>query len=135
MGWRGRRPSGETLRKNRKEIMQMKYRSPVSLDHIIECMKNVANRDDSVCIYAEEDLGKLSSSGVYFLDEYPDVVNDRSVYPDFVRKNGLVLVYYGQQFADVIDNVIDQRPNADIKDFVKALNFFMERDDFLDLEP
>lgn len=98
-------------------------------------MKDVANRGDAACIFAEKDLGKLSSSGVYFLDEYPDVVNDRSDFPDFVRKNELVLVHYGQQFADVVNKVIDQRLNASAEDFGKAPNFFMERDDFLDLEP
>lgn len=104
----------------------------MALSQIIEAMKKQDDRNDLFCLYAPVDSGQLEDDAEYYVDDYPDVVNDQSVYPEFVRNNKLHLIYYGQQFADVIDNALDQKPNASVKELVSALNYYMKNDDFLD---
>jgi hypothetical protein len=87
---------------------------------------------DELCIYAEEDIGGISESLACYLDRYPKIANDTEVYSDFVRANNLELLYYGQQFKDVVDNVYGQKPSATLGDVVAALNCYIEHDDFRD---
>ncbi|WP_458773120.1 DUF7716 domain-containing protein [Aeromonas veronii] len=41
--------------------------------------------------------------------------------------------YYGEQFIDVINNVISQINEPQVSAFVEALNYYMDNDDFLDI--
>ena len=58
--------------------------------------------------------------------------NDEEVYPDFVQKENLELLYYGEQFEDILLNVVDQIGIPSEKDYIEALIFFMENDEFKD---
>ena len=100
---------------------------------IISSMKISDSRDDNFCLYGEVDE-LLKADGKYYIADYPDVDdNDNEVYPKIVYSKKLHYLYSGQQFADVIDTVIEQKPSASIDDFVKALNYYSVNDDFLDL--
>lgn len=87
---------------------------------------------DDLCVYAEEDVGEISERLACYLDGYPVVVKDTEAYSDFVRANNLELLYYGQQFKDVVDYVYGHKPSATSGDVVAALNHYMDYDDFLD---
>lgn len=87
---------------------------------------------DDLCVYAEENAGEISESLACYLDGYPGIANDTEVYSDFVCANNLELIYYGQQFKDVVDHVYGQKPSATSGDVVAALNHYMDYDDFLE---
>ena len=102
-----------------------------SLIDIISYMKS-ASRNDNFCLYGELD-SLLTADGKYYVADYPDIDdNDNEVYPEIVTYKKLYYLYSGQQFTDVIDLVVEQRPEASIDDFVNALNYYSENDDFLD---
>lgn len=103
-----------------------------SLSDIISHMKIMDARNDNFCLYGESDE-RLKANGNYYVADYPDVDdNDKEIYPKIVQTKKLHYLYSGQQFADVIDSVIEQKPSASLDDFVKALNFYSENDNFLD---
>lgn len=103
-----------------------------SLMDIISNIKKLALRDDNFCLYGEADE-QLKADGKYYVADYPDVDdNDNEIYPEIVRYKRLYYLYSGEQFTDVIDTVIDQKPLASIDDFVVALNYYSVNDDFLD---
>ena len=49
---------------------------------------------DDFCLYGKED-GELALDRSYWVSDYPDVVEDRDVYPTDVVEQDLQLVYYG----------------------------------------
>jgi hypothetical protein len=100
---------------------------------IISYVKGNIERGDDFCIYGESDEDLLSNKS-YYIDDYPDVDdNGKEIYPPHALKKKLNYLYSGQQFADVIDSVIDQKPLATTDEFIKALNYYSEYDNFLDL--
>ncbi len=87
------------------------------------------------CIFTKEYVDVLSEGLVCYIDDYPDINElDEEEYSDFVKTNNLYNVYSGEQFEDVIGNVLSQKgAESTINDFVLALNYYRENDDFLDL--
>ena len=53
------------------------------------------------------------------------------MFSDFVVSNELELYYYGDQFIDVVNNAIHQKPDATIDELVEAGNFYLENDNFI----
>ncbi|EJY8377642.1 hypothetical protein OHJ56_004324, partial [Cronobacter sakazakii] len=51
---------------------------------------------------------------------------------EIVTNKKLHYLYSGEQFADAIASVVEKKPSATLDDFVKALNFYSENDNFLD---
>jgi hypothetical protein len=90
--------------------------------------------DDSFCLYAEDGLAPLAKDIVCYLDRYPKVVDDEDVYPQFVLDNSLELLYYGDQFEDVMFNLLEQKEEPLIEDFISALNYYLDNDAFITYE-
>ncbi|RUT71309.1 hypothetical protein D0817_05385 [Flavobacterium cupreum] len=106
--------------------------SQYSLIDIISNMKKLDSRDDNFCLYGETD-DRLRADGIYYIADYPDVDdNDKEVYPQIVQSKKLHYLYSGEQFADVVDSVLEQNQSASLDEFVKALNYYSANDDFLD---
>ncbi|QGU86902.1 DUF7716 domain-containing protein [Erwinia sorbitola] len=104
-----------------------------SLVDIISAMKKADSRNDDFCLYGETDE-QLRVDGSYYVADYPDVNDDdKEIYPKIVVSKKLNYLYSGQQFADVVDSVLEQKPSASLDDFVEALNYYSANDDFLDL--
>ncbi|OCG12241.1 hypothetical protein A9G24_08955 [Gilliamella sp. App6-5] len=104
-----------------------------SINDIINYMKNSLERDDDFCVYGVEDKA-LENQESYYIDDYPEVDDDgQEIYPSLVRQKHLHYLYSGQQFADVVDVVLDQKPSATIDDFIQSLNYYAENDNFLEL--
>lgn len=102
------------------------------INDIISYIKKPTERNDNFCLYGEFDED-LKSNKRYYIGDYPNVGDDgKEIYPSFVLKKKLYFLYSGEQFADVIDSVMEQKPSATTKDFIKALNYYSEYDDFLD---
>ncbi len=117
---------------------QVEYR----LSDVITFFKNmiiengVDNLLDDIdfCIYTMDYVDVASGDTICYLDDYPDVDDDdKEIYTDFVTERKLVLFYSGEQFEDVIGHMLSQKMDSAIEDFISAINYYREHDDFLDI--
>lgn len=117
---------------------QVEYR----LSDVITFFKNmiiengVDNLLDDIdfCIYTMDYVDVASGDTICYLDDYPDIDDDdKEIYTDFVTERKLVLFYSGEQFEDVIGNMLSQKMDSAIEDFISGINYYREHDDFLDI--
>ena len=111
----------------------MRKHQELSLEQIIEQMRVDKLSSDDFCIYSKED-GELALARLYWVSDYPDVVEDSDVYPTEVTEQDLQLVYYGEQLLDVLTVALEEKPDASHKDFVEALNYYQQHDSFMTFE-
>ena len=57
------------------------------------------------------------------------------IIPQMLKKKNLSLVYYGEQFIDVICSALEQKPSASEQELVEALIFYYQNDNFMTLKP
>lgn len=87
--------------------------------------------DLDLCVYTIDFVEEALNDTICYMDDYPDVDdNDQEIYTDFVTKNKLVMFYSGEQFEDVINNTLYQKPDATIEEFIFALNYYRDNDNF-----
>ena len=108
----------------------MRKHQELSLEQIIERMRVDKFSSDDFCLYGRED-GELALDSLYWVSDYPDVVEDRDVYPTEVAEQNLQLVYYGEQLIDVLTVALEEKPDASCQDLVEALKYYQEHDTFL----
>ena len=117
---------------------QVEYR----LSDVITFFKNmiiengVDNLLDDIdfCIYTMDYVDVASGDMICYLDDYPDIDDDdKEIYTDFVTERKLVMFYSGEQFEDVIGNMLSQKMDSAIEDFISGINYYREHDDFLDI--
>mgnify|MGYP000941274995 FL=1 len=108
----------------------MRKHQELSLEQIIKQMRVDKLSSDDFCLYVKED-GELALDRLYWVSDYPDVVEDRDVYPMDVAERDLQLVYYGEQLIDVLSLALEEKPEASHQDLVEALNYYQEHDTFL----
>ena len=108
----------------------MRKYQELSLEQIIEGMRVEKFSSDDFCLYGRED-GELALDSLYWVSDYPDVVEDRDVYPTDVAKQDLQLVYYGEQLFDVLSVALEEKPDASPQDLIEALKYYQEHDTFL----
>ena len=107
----------------------MRKYQELSLEQIIEQMRADESSSDDFCLYGKED-GELALDRLYWVSDYPDVVEDRDVYPTDVAEQDLQLVYYGEQFFDVLSVALEEKPDASPQDLLEALNYYNQHDNF-----
>ena len=108
----------------------MRKYQELSLEQIIEQVRMDKLVSDDFCLYGKED-GELALDRLYWVSDYPDVVEDRDFYPADVAEQDLQLVYYGEQLIDVLSVALEEKPEASHQDLVEALNYYQEHDTFL----
>ena len=108
----------------------MRKHQELSLEQIIEQVRVDNLSSDDFCLYAKED-GELRLNSLYWVSDYPDVVEDRDVYPTEVAEQNLQLVYYGEQLIDVLTVALEEKPDASLQDLVDALNYYNQHDNFM----
>ena len=86
----------------------------------------------SVCMLKENE--ELNFQTSYLLADYPQVVDNRDVYPRQVREQELELIYYGEDFADVLLSVMVKKAEATDQEYLQALIYYYEHDDFMDFD-
>ena len=111
----------------------MRKHQELSLEQIIEQMRVDKLSSDDFCLYAKE-YGELALARSYWVSNYPDVVEDRDVYPMDVAEQDLQLVYYGEQLIDVLSVALEEKPDASCRDLVDALNHYNRYDSFMTFE-
>ena len=108
----------------------MRKHQELSLEQIIEQVRVDKLVSDDFCIYGKED-GELRLNSLYWVSAYPDVVEDRDIYPTDVEEQDLQLVYYGEQLIDVLSVALEEKPEASHQDLVEALNYYQQHDNFM----
>ena len=108
----------------------MRKHQELSLEQIIEQVRLDESSSDDFCLYGKED-GELLLDRLYWVSDYPDVVEDRDVYPTDVAEQDLRLVYYGEQLLDVLTVALEEKPDAILQDLVDALNYYNQHDNFM----
>jgi len=108
----------------------MKKNQSYCLKDIMKAVKS-EELDNDFCLYAREN-GELNFQDSYLLADYPQVVDDKDVYPRQVREQELELIYYGEDFADVLLSVMEQKAEAIDQEYLQALIYYYEHDDFMD---
>ncbi len=111
----------------------MRKYQELSLEQIIEQMRVDESSSDDFCLYGKEG-GELALERLYWVSDYPDVVEDRDVYPMDVAEQNLQLVYYGEQLIDVLTVALEEKPDASLQDLVDALNYYNRYDIFMNFE-
>lgn len=88
--------------------------------------------DMDYCIYTTDFVEEASGDMLCYLDDYPDVDdNDQEIYTDFIVENNLVMFYSGEQFEDVISNMLSHKMDASIEELIAAINYYREHDAFM----
>ena len=108
----------------------MRKYQELSLEQIIEQMRVDKLVSDDFCLYSKEN-GELALERLYWVSDYPDVVEDRDVYPADASEQDLQLVYYGEQLLDVLSVALEEKPDASLQDLVDALNYYNQHDNFM----
>lgn len=86
-----------------------------------------------LCVYTIDFVEEAINDTICYMDDYPEVDdNDQEIYTDFVTENKLVMFYSGEQFEDVISNTLNQKFDATIEEFIFALNYYRDNDNFAD---
>ena len=111
----------------------MRKHQDLSLEQIIEQVRVDQLVSDDFCLYGKED-GELALARLYWVSDYPDVVEDRDIYPTEVTEQDLQLVYYGEQLIDVLSVALEEKPEASHQDLVDALNYYNQHDIFMNFE-
>ena len=93
----------------------MRKHQELSLEQIIKQVCVDESSSDDFCLYGKED-GELALDRLYWVSDYPDVVEDRDVYPTDVAEQDLQLVYYGEQLIDVLSVALEEKPDASHQD-------------------
>ena len=112
----------------------MRKHQELSLEQIIEQVRADESSSDDFCLYGKDD-GELILDRLYWVSDYPDVVEDRDVYPMDVAEQNLQLVYYGEQLLDVLTVALEEKPDASPQDLVEALKYYQQHDSFMLFEP
>ena len=108
----------------------MRKYQELSLEQIIEQVRADESSSDDFCLYGKED-GELALDSLYWVSDYPDVVEDRDVYPADASEQDLQLVYYGEQLIDVLSVALEEKPDVSHKDLVEALKYYHQHDSFM----
>ena len=112
----------------------MRKHQELSLEQMIEQLRADQLTSDDFCLYGKED-GELALGRLYWGSDYPDVIEDRDIYPADVVEQNLQLVYYGEQLLDVLTVALEEKPDASPQDLVEALKYYHQHDSFMPFEP
>ena len=111
----------------------MRKYQELSLEQMIEQVRADESSSDDFCLYGKED-GELALDRLYWVSDYPDVIEDRDIYPADVVEQNLQLVYYGEQLIDVLSVALEEKPEASHQDLVEALKYYHQHDSFMTFE-
>ena len=115
------------------------YRRKISISEVIDCAR-LFNDDDTdkfakfpyIYISSDEDESILDLETVCYLDNGPKIMDGKEVFPDFVNENRLDILCSGDIFMDVYDDLDERYPNFTKNQFIDALNYYMDNDDYIE---
>lgn len=115
------------------------YRRKISISEVIDCAR-LFNDDDTdkfakfpyIYISSDEDESILDLETVCYLDNGPKIIDGEEVFPDFVNENRLDILCSGDVFMDVYDDLDERYPNFTKVQFIDALNYYMDNDNYIE---
>lgn len=115
------------------------YRRKISISEVIDCAR-LFNDDDTdkfakfpyIYISSDKDESILDLETVCYLDNGPKIMDGKEVFPDFVNENGLDILCNGDVFMDVYDDLDERYPNFTKNQFIDALNYYIDNDDYIE---
>ena len=115
------------------------YRRKISISEVIDCAR-LFNDDDTdkfakfpyIYISSDKDESILDLEMVCYLDNGPKIMDGKEVFPDFVNENRLDILCSGDVFMDVYDDLDERYPNFTKNQFIDALNYYMDNDDYIE---
>ncbi|OAM26907.1 hypothetical protein A7P95_07890 [Eikenella longinqua] len=114
------------------------YNQQLSLSEVIDCAKLFNNNDtDKFAKFpylysADEDSGPLKLTTSCYLSDSPEIIDKKEVFPKLVLENGLSVLCSGEIFMDVYDDLDDRYPDFTKEQFIAALNYYMDNDDYIE---
>ncbi|MCH7293920.1 DUF7716 domain-containing protein [Acinetobacter higginsii] len=114
-------------------MSDFKLNQIISVESLIELVKLKVDRKIYYSIYSSG--GDNFSLGDQVLVDSPIEVDneDKEIYPESASRLGYKIAYSGEQFQDVVDLAIKQKPRASAVEIIEALNYYSIHDNFLDL--
>lgn len=114
-------------------MKSLELRKPYQLQQVIDVISKEIHKNGytnaNFCLYSYEDI--LKPELICYLELSPIISDDdEEIYPTFIRIKSLELLYYGQQFEDVLMNVLKQKNDATINDYILALDYYSKHDTF-----
>ena len=84
------------------------------------------------CVYsAEEDIDIDTEC---YIDDYPNFDDDDNELPlAFVEQNGLKFCFSDENILDVVGACLHQKRDASVEELMQSLEYYMEKDTFLEL--
>lgn len=85
------------------------------------------------CVYSVNENPNLDA--VCYIDDYPDIDDDDNEIPvSFIEENGLEYYCSDENVIDVVGASLHQKENASVEEMMNALEFYLEKDTFLELQ-
>lgn len=103
------------------------------IEELIDCVKARQERELAYDLYTAEADAFGPGDAVFIASPVQVDAKGEEAYPDSVTRRGLRFSYSGEQFQDVVDLALQQKPDASHADIIRALNHYSEHDDFLDI--
>ena len=120
---------------------KINLRAPYKLSELIKIVasaivtngvgNNLSYEDTNFYLYTRKEEELASSELICYADDYPSITEEgEEVYPEFVIKEGLKVFFSGDRFEDVISNILHQKSQPSMDDFLAGLNCYMGTDSF-----
>jgi hypothetical protein len=93
------------------------------------------DRQTSYSVYWQDLPQQDPSPESIVLVEHPSIVTDEDaeIFPDAVRSRGWWIYCSDELLQDVVDLAVEQKTSASAEEILKCLRYYLEHDDFLDL--
>ncbi|MFC0178532.1 DUF7716 domain-containing protein [Thorsellia kenyensis] len=115
-------------------MKKLEFQREYTLSELINDIVKKGYKSNNFCLYTKGYVSLATENLICYLECYPTINDDdEEEYPKFVIKQNLELFYYGEQFEDVLTNVLHQKNTASIEDFITSLNYYLNNDAFLTL--
>ena len=126
------------MRKQEVRMKNLAFRKAYPLREIIDLISQEVAKNgftnEPFYIYTKADDTVAKADLVCYLELGPSITeDDEEIYPDVVLQESLELFYSGEQFEDVLMNVLHQKnTTATMDDCIVALNYYLRNDTFFD---
>ena len=114
-------------------MTELKEKTEYKLQELVRFLIEQPESLDEFCLYTKKDHQESTNDLICYIDSYPEVnESDEEIYSEFVINKSLHYFISGEQLADVVDNTLHQKQNANINDILKNIDYYLERDTFFD---
>lgn len=104
------------------------------LETLIQLVRGKADRAHAYAIYTAAGVERLTPGLSVFVGEMSSVDDDdHETFPDNVTGMGYEFGYSAENFQDVVDLAVSQKPQVSDAEVIECLNYYDEHDDFLDV--